>query len=138
MTRLMLDTSGYIAFKRGQVEATQALRSAREILIPSVVLGELLAGFDLGARSERNREELELFLGRSRVRSVPVGEDTAIRYGVILVHLRREGHPIPTNDLWIAASAMEHAVELLTADRHFLSVPQILVRFLGPRSDRPD
>jgi len=130
VSALMLDTSGYSAFKAGQAEAVQALRSFREILVPSVVIGELLAGFQRGARSERNRSELERFLGRPRVRSVPVGEAAAVRYALILTHLRQAGRPIPTNDLWIAASAMEHGAELLSADRHFLEVPQVVVRFL--------
>jgi predicted nucleic acid-binding protein len=60
---------------------------------------------------------------------VLITEDTAERYARIYAYLRTAGRPIPTNDLWIAASAMEHGAELLTTDRHFLDVPQIVVRF---------
>jgi hypothetical protein len=65
---------------------------------------------------------------RPRVRLVPVIADTAERYALIYAYLRQKGRPIPTNDLWIAASAMEHSAELLTADGHFLHVPQIITR----------
>lgn len=105
----------------------ERLRRAEEILLPSVVLGELLAGFEVGGRTRRNREELRRFLESPRVRLVTLGEATAERYAVIYASLRAAGRPIPTNDLWIAASAMEHGAELLTLDRDFEQVAQILV-----------
>jgi predicted nucleic acid-binding protein len=61
---------------------------------------------------------------------VPVTPETAERYAHIYAYLRKNGRPIPTNDLWIAASAMEHSAELLTCDAHFLSVVQILVTYI--------
>lgn len=129
MSILMLDTSGYSAFKRGHQEAIAALRQAPSILLPSIVLGELLAGFEVGGRRLENRRELSEFQRSPRVRTVQITGETAERYAHIYAHLRAIGRPVPTNDLWIAASAMEHGAELLTTDRHFLDVPQILVRF---------
>jgi tRNA(fMet)-specific endonuclease VapC len=127
----MLDSSGYSAFKRGHPEAIEALRSYSSILMPSIVLGELLAGFEVGGRRQENRRELAEFQHSPRVRMVQITEDTAERYARIYAHLRTAGRPIPTNDLWIAASAMEHGAELLTTDRHFLDVPQIMVRYFA-------
>jgi len=127
----MLDSSGYSAFKRGHPEAIEALRSYSSILMPSIVLGELLAGFEVGGRRQENRRELAEFQHSPRVRMVQITEDTAERYARIYAHLRTAGRPIPTNDLWIAASAMEHGAELLTTDRHFLDVPQIIVRYFA-------
>lgn len=124
----MLDTSAYSAFKRGHPDVLSEVRRAREILVPSVVVGELLAGFSRGSRRARNERDLAAFLGRSRVCEVPVTHDTAERYAVIHANLRAAGTPIPTNDVWIAACAMEHGAELLTLDRDFTAVPQILVR----------
>lgn len=126
----MLDTSAYAAFKRGNESVIEEIRRARKIIIPLIVLGELLAGFDAGNRSAQNRVELEAFMDSKRVELVPIVAATAERYAHIYIHLRKSGKPIPTNDLWIAASAMEHGAELLTADQHFMHVPQILVRFL--------
>jgi tRNA(fMet)-specific endonuclease VapC len=131
VSTLMLDTSAYSAFKRGHPEAIDALRQASSILMPSIVLGELLAGFEVGGRREENRRELVEFQHSPRVRIVQITEDTAERYARIYAHLRTAGRPVPTNDLWIAASAMEHGAELLTTDRHFLDVPQVVARFFA-------
>jgi tRNA(fMet)-specific endonuclease VapC len=127
VSRLTLDTSGYSAFKRGHPGVVGHLRRAEEILLPTIVLGELLGGFETGRQSRRNREELDLFRRSPRVRLVSIGEPTAERYAAIYATLRSAGRPIPTNDLWIAASAMEHGTELVTLDRDFAHVPQILV-----------
>ena len=127
MIRLTLDTSAYSAFKRGHSGVVAHLRRAEEILLPTIVLGELLGGFEAGQQPRRNRDELNLFRDSPRVRLVSIGEATAERYAVIYAALRSKGQPIPTNDLWIAASTMEHGTELLTLDRDFAHVPQILV-----------
>jgi tRNA(fMet)-specific endonuclease VapC len=133
----MLDTSGYSAFKRGHNEALRALQVHPEILVPAVVLGELLGGFAAGSRAADNRRELEEFLDSPRVQVVTLGADTAERYASIYARLRAAGRPIPTNDLWIAASAMEHGARLLTADEHYQQVSEILLSFLPP-SKRTD
>jgi len=132
VSRVALDTSAYSAFKRGHHGVVAHLRRAREILLPSIVLGELLGGFEAGSRSRRNREELRLFVESPRVRHVAVGEATAERYALIYAFLRAVGRPLPTNDLWIAASAMEHGVELVTLDRDFAQLSQILVALYEP------
>ena len=132
MTQLMVDTSAYAAFKRGHASVVHLLKRSAEILLPTIVLGELWARFEAGTRREQNRLELEAFLQSPRVVVAPIGEETAMRYAMIYAHLRTVGRPIPTNDLWIAASAMEQGTVLLTADAHFLLVPQILVEHISP------
>lgn len=132
MIRLTLDTSAYSAFKRGHAGVVSYLRSAEEILLPSIVMGELLGGFEAGRRSRRNRDELRLFLESPRVKLVSIGDATAERYAVIYASLRATGQPIPTNDLWIAASVMEHGTELVTLDHDFAQVAQILVALYEP------
>jgi predicted nucleic acid-binding protein len=83
------------------------------------VLGELLAGFAAGSRQQENRSDLTRFLESPRVRSVTFGTTTADFYGLVYAALRKQGHPIPTNDMWIAASCLEHGVALVTLDDHF-------------------
>lgn len=134
MSNVMLDTSAYAAFKRGTLEAVSSIRKARSILLPSVVLGELLAGFEVGSQRKHNRIELQEFLRSPRARTVPITMETSERYARIYTYLRNVGRPIPTNDLWIAASAMEHSTELLTADSHFLDIPQIIVTHISGES----
>ncbi len=127
MLRITLDTSAYSAFKRGHDDVEARIRGAEEILLPSIVAGELLAGFGFGRQTARNLREFEQFLASPRVRVVPTTLETANRYAAIWATLRRKGKPIATNDLWIAASTMEHGTVLVTRDRDFERVPQILV-----------
>ena len=126
MSRFLIDTSAYAAFLRGDSHAVNALREAEEIYLNPVVLGELLAGFLGGTRRDKNRSELARFLESPRVNLIDVDEETAERYAVIFTSLRAAGTPVPTNDLWIAASAMQFGLRVLTADEHFQRIPQIV------------
>lgn len=132
MSRILLDTSAYSAFKRGHTGVVASVRRAREILLPITVLGELLAGFETGTRKQANEEELHRFLQSPRVSIARLLEATARRYAVIYADLRRAGRPVPTNDMWIAASAMEHGAELLTTDDDFTAIARVLVRHFSP------
>jgi tRNA(fMet)-specific endonuclease VapC len=122
MRPLLIDTNAYTAFKRGNVDIVEALAWADSLLLNSVVLGELLAGFASGSREAKNREELARFLDTPRVQVLPITTRTADAYALAYAGLRRKGTPIPTNDLWIAASAMETGAALLTLDAHFSHV----------------
>jgi predicted nucleic acid-binding protein len=125
----LLDTSAYSAFMRGRAEIKAALQEVEAIYLNTVVLGELKAGFIKGRRRRKNESELTRFLTSTRVGLLDLTEETAERYAVILNSLWQAGTPIPTNDIWIAASAMEHGLQLLTTDAHYQKVPQILVEF---------
>jgi tRNA(fMet)-specific endonuclease VapC len=125
--KVMLDTSAYSAFLRGNVEVKQALQAAEEIYLNPVVLGELYAGLAQGSREKKNREILREFLASPRVQISVIDEETAERYTAILTYLWSKGKPIPTNDLWIASTAMQHGLKLITTDGHYRDVPQIIV-----------
>jgi len=127
--RLLVDTSAYSGFMRGHPEIKVAIQEADEIYVNSIVLGELGAGFIKGRRRRKNEAELKRFLGSPRVSLLDVTEDTAERYAVILNSLWRAGTPIPTNDIWIAASAMEYGLHVLTTDDHYQKVSQIVVKY---------
>ncbi len=128
VTRVLLDTSAYSALMRGHSELADASREADEIVMSPVVLGELLAGFRKGRHRADNERGLAAFLASPRVRIVSLTEATAERYATILDHLRKAGTPIPTNDMWIAASAMENGLVLLTTDEDFDRVVQVVAR----------
>lgn len=130
MSSALLDTSAYSAFKRRHSGLVHALQSLDEIALSPVVLGELRSGFLKGSQLKQNLEELEAFLASPRVRIVRIDEETAERYAVILRSLQKLGKPIPTNDIWIAASAMQHGYRVLTTDQHYLSIEQIVVDYL--------
>jgi tRNA(fMet)-specific endonuclease VapC len=99
---------------------------ANRILLSPIVLGELRTGFKGGTREHDNVHELRLFMRSPRVELVAFDEGTAERYAEILTHLRKAGTPIPTNDVWIAATAMQTASAVLTTDPHFRRVPQVI------------
>jgi len=124
-----MDTSAYAAFLRGSPEVKEAVQQADEIFFNPVVLGELIAGFMMGRNEKRNRGILKQLLSSPRVIVAEMDEETSERYAAIVQSLRMKGTPIPTNDLWIAASAMQHGLKVLTTDRHYLEVPQIIIEY---------
>jgi len=120
--RLLLDTCAYSALKRGHAAVAELVRAAERLFLSTIVAGELLYGFRRGTRFEPNRRELERFLANPYVELLPVTFVTADRFGRIAAGLRRQGTPIPTNDIWIAAHAFETGAELVSFDRHFDAV----------------
>ena len=109
----------------------ERVAEAGAIVVSVIVLGELHAGFIAGNRPERNTRELDLFLSEPRVRVAQIDRDTSQLWGRLLADLRRAGSEIPTNDLWIAATAIQHRCPILTTDRHFRTVPQLDVVFVA-------
>lgn len=120
--RILLDTNAYSALMRGHEEVAERVRRAERIVFSTVVAGELLLGFRLGARFKRNMAEFDAFLENPYVNVVPVTLTTADRFARIAAGLRAKGRPIPTNDIWIAAHAMETGAELMSFDTHFEAV----------------
>lgn len=122
MNQLLIDTNLYVAFKRNHPATINLLRHATTIALNTIVLGELLAGFRGGQREAINRRELDLFLDAPRVSLLSVDEETADFFALIFNQLKAQGTPIPTNDIWIAASAMRHGLSLATFDNHFSKI----------------
>ena len=124
--KILLDTNAYVGFKRNANEIVDIIVSAELILFSPVVLGELMFGFRSGNRLKKNMAELNLFLENEAVEVVQIGKITSDRYSRIAAHLKHQGTPIPTNDIWIAAQTMEHGAELITTDHHFDTIPGLV------------
>ncbi len=122
MSRLCLDTSAYSHFRRGEVQLVAHIDRAEWIGVPSVVLGELWAGFLSGTRADENEAELVEFLAHPIVEVLPLDASVARIYGEIFTDLRAHGRQLPTNDLWVAAAAVRAGAIVLTFDAHFQDV----------------
>ena len=121
--KILVDTSAFSAFKRGNAAVMKALQDADEVIVPVVALGELYAGFAMGSHTRKNERELREFLASPSVRVQDVDLSVAERYGAVVKAMRLQGIPIPTNDLWIAACALEAGARILSLDAHFEKVP---------------
>ena len=127
--KLILDTNGYVGFKMGNPEIVEYLTRANIIFISQIVLGELMFGFINGVRFQQNMDELDQFINHEAVEEIQIGKITADRYSRIAAQLKRQGTPIPANDIWIAAQAVEHGAELVTMDRHFEKISGLVYRY---------
>ena len=138
MRRILVDTSAYAAFFRDHEGVKTAVRDASEVFLNPIVLGELGSGFLKGSRAAENQKQLEMFLASPRCAVLLIDDETAHRYAVIHDYLRRHGTPVAPNDLWIAASAAQHGLELVTLDADFDQIPQVFVqRFAPPTVQAP-
>ena len=124
--RLALDTNRYTDLCRGEVSVVETVERADEVWLPFIVVGELRAGFAVGTQGPRNEATLRRFLLKSGVGVLYADEQTTHQYGTIYRQLRKQGTPIPTNDMWIAALLLQHSLVLLARDAHFDTLPQLL------------
>lgn len=123
MNKIILDTNCYTAYLAGDPKILQALTEAKIAFMSIFVLGELYAGFKGGTREKENRNILRKFLNKPSVITVNASIETADLFGMVKDMLKQIGRPIPINDVWIAAHALECGAELVTRDQHFLNIP---------------
>ncbi len=123
--RLALDTNRYTDLCRGEVSVVKTVELAEEVWLPFIVLGELRAGFAVGSQGPRNEAILRRFLLKSGVGVLYADEQTTYFYGSVYRQLRKQGTPIPTNDMWIAALVLQHSLVLFARDLHFDTLAQL-------------
>lgn len=125
MSRYCLDTSAYAHFQRGDDRVVEVVDRAEWIGVPTIVLGELGVGFRLGRHRNRDEEALREFLDHPVVEPLSVDREVSRHYADIVVELREGGTPIPTNDIWIAATAAREGAVVLSYDGHFDAVARV-------------
>ncbi len=122
MNRVLIDTNIYSEALRGNDHVIPKLQSCEIIAISPIVIGELLSGFKGGNKYQKNLDELNKFLDSPRVRIIPVTFTTADFYSEIFTKLKKAATPIPTNDIWIAACALENGLKIFTLDKHYQAI----------------
>jgi tRNA(fMet)-specific endonuclease VapC len=124
--RVALDTNRLTDLFQGDAALAKWLGTCDEVWIPLFVLGEIKAGFHGGSQQRRNETLLRELLTKETVSVLLPGRETAEQYARLFVQLQRAGTPVPDNDLWIAALALEHDLVLVTRDKHFQHIPQLI------------
>jgi len=124
--RVALDTNRLTDLFQGDAELAEFLATCDEVWIPLIVLAEIKAGFYGGTQHHRNEVLLRKLMAKPTVEVLLPGRETAEQYARLFVQLKRAGTPVPDNDLWIAALALENDLTLITRDRHFDNIPQLL------------
>jgi tRNA(fMet)-specific endonuclease VapC len=122
MRKILIDTSAYSHLLRGSREVLDALGRADIVHMSVFVLAELYTGFKGGSKEGQNKDLLERFLHRPTVRVLPATRETAEVFAEIKHALRKAGTPLPINDVWVAAHAMETGSVLATFDAHFQQI----------------
>jgi predicted nucleic acid-binding protein len=120
---VILDTNALSAFVDGDPGVGEILRQQPRAEIPVIVLGE----FRYGIAGSRHRAAYESWLAShlAQFNVLAITEETAITYAALRVTLKQLGRPIPANDAWIAALALQYRLPVLTRDVHFDVVPDL-------------
>jgi len=124
--RVALDTNRLTDLFRGDATLAELLETCEEVWIPLFVLAEIKAGFHGGTQQHQNETLLRKLLAKATVAVLLPSRETAEHYARLFVQLKRAGTPVPDNDLWIAALALQHDLTLITRDQHFQHIPQLL------------
>ena len=119
----LIDTNIVIEVFNGNKAIADKINELSGFYICSVVLGELYIGINRIGNKSKHLKKLNDFLKLCTV--LDIDSTTANHYGVIVAELYKKGRPIPTNDVWIAAVAIQHKLTLVTKDKHFQEIESI-------------
>ncbi len=121
-----IDTNRYVDLCNGIQETARLLTTAEAVVVPFVVLAELRAGFAFGDHQVENERVLRRFLLKAGVHVLFPDDQTTHHYASVFRQLRKQGTPIPTNDMWLAALVLQHNLALHDRDKHFDRLPQLV------------
>jgi tRNA(fMet)-specific endonuclease VapC len=121
--KYLLDTNIIIGLFANDSEIVEKIPNAGEIAVPCIVIGELCYGANKSVKSEENLERIDDFARNNTI--LICDENTAKYYGIVKDRLRIKGRPIPENDIWITAIALQHGLTLITRDEHFKDVENL-------------
>ena len=122
MKKIILDTNAYTQLLAGDKDVLNVTGTAETVYMSIFVLGELFAGFSCGTREQENKETLHRFLLKPTVKILNASSETAEVFGLVKSNLKKAGTPLPINDVWIAAHAIETGSTVITYDTHFKKI----------------
>ncbi len=123
--KILLDTNIVIGLFAGEPIIKKRLEQAEEVFVPIIVLGELYFGAQKSKYVDANIQKIDEFAISNAI--LGCDTETAQEYGVIKKGLKIKGGPIPENDIWIAAIAIQHDLELITRDSHFSEIDSLKI-----------
>lgn len=121
--KYLLDTNIIIEVFNGNVKMADKVNSLKGFAVCTIVLGELHIGINRVRNKAKHQKMLDNFLQLCHV--LNIDSETSKHYGTIMAQLHKKGKPIPTNDVWIAAVALQHGYTLITTDKHFQEISNI-------------
>jgi len=123
--RHLLDTNIIVALFKNDENVRTQIAASSEVFVPAIALGELYYGAQHSASVKKNMKQVREFAATSTVLSIELA--TAEHYGQIKNELKTKGHPLPENDVWIAAIARQHSLTVVTRDQHFKEIDGLLL-----------
>jgi tRNA(fMet)-specific endonuclease VapC len=124
--KFILDSNVIIDFFRGNNNLLQLLETSKSVYVPAIVLGELIFGAQNSLNTAKHLSQVDDFI--SKISILNIDASTAIFYGKIKFQLKKDGKPIPENDIWIAAIAVQYKTELVTNDKHFKNIKSLKIK----------
>ena len=122
----LIDTNIVIGLFASEPSIIERIKSQSGVIsVPSIVIGELFYGAEQSSKKESNRKRIEEFAETSLITDCDL--DTARHYALVKSYLKAKGTPIPENDIWIAALAKQHRLTLVTRDKHFNNIQELLL-----------
>lgn len=123
--KVLLDTNIISEWLKGDRKIADKIDQAEGVYIPAIVIGEMLYGARYSTQVERNIEVITRITEQYQV--LIVDSATAALYGIVKAGLRKKGKPIPENDIWIASIALQHSLTLVTRDKHFQEIDDVIM-----------
>jgi tRNA(fMet)-specific endonuclease VapC len=121
----LLDTNIVVALFKNDDNVRNQIAASAEVFVPAIAVGELYYGAQHSAHVEKNMKLVREFAANSTVLACDIG--TAEHYGPIKNELKTKGHPLPENDVWIAAIAKQHSLTVVTRDQQFKEIDGLLL-----------
>ena len=124
--KILLDTNIVIEIFDGNKSIAGKIDKLKDFCIPAIVLGELYVGINRVVNKSKHLKMLHNFMELSTI--ITIDKETAKQYGEIVAKLFKKGKPIPTNDVWIAAIAKQYEFTLITRDKHFNEIEDLMIK----------